>query len=216
MSLAEFHAIKRQAKAAGIATSGKTQAQIVELMAQAGVAPKEHDTTEAEIEAQGFRAEIAAIAASREPVADVVIGGPKEVLTEVPKKGNPSWSPATRLDVRNRRAGFRYRWCDKDPANIEKKLAEGWVFVNKTSGLPGELERRDQPHDGSDLTTTKTYRELVLMALPEDIGLARDRYVADQTRKQTVGLKADAERTNRSAGQGIPTAQPLHGTIVIS
>ena len=205
MSLAEFHAVKRQAKAAGIATHGKTQAQIVELMAQAGVAVKEHDTTEAELVSQGFRAEIAALAE------------PKEVLTEVPKKGNASWNPATRLELRGKKPGWRYRWCDKDPANIEKKLAEGWVFINKTTGLPGELERRDQPHDGSALTTTKTYRELVLMALPEDIGLARDRYVADQTRKQTVGLKADAERTNRSAAQGSGVAPAsLHGTIVIS
>lgn len=185
--LREFQALAKLARDNNIDANGKDRAGIVQALKDAGI---EHDIPE--------------------DLANT------EQLTPAPKKGHRSWNPAQRLDVVGKAKGFRYRWCNNDPANIEKKLAEGWVLVNKTTNLPGEHERRETPQDGANLTTAKTYREMVLMALPEDIALDRDRYVNEQSQKQVLGLKTATEREHqKQTASGIPT-RPLHGTIVIS
>lgn len=182
-------AIRKLAKANGINTFQKSREAILKELHEKGI---EHDIP-----------------------SDLPI---TKDLTGTVKKGYASWQPAQRLNVVNRKPGFRYRWVDRDPANLEKKLAEGWVLVNGTSGKPEvEHERRPHPSDGTDLTSAKRYRELVLMALPEELGKARDAFMAEQTQKQTLGLKADLERENRDAARsaGFNPAK-LHGTIVIS
>lgn len=126
------------------------------------------------------------------------------------KKGNPTWAPASKLDMSNKDPKFRYRWVDRDSQNIEKKEAEGWRFVNKETGIPGEHDRPDLVEDGNPLDSTKTYRELVAMALPEEIGEARDAWVESQTRKQTISIK---DRLQKEVAQG--GNAEVHGKLVI-
>lgn len=109
------------------------------------------------------------------------------------KKGNTSWRPAQMLDVKNKSEGFRYRMVNVDHANLDKKVAEGWEFVNGETGIPGEHIDPKKIVDGSKLDSTETYRDMVLMAMPEDTAQARDAYHENLTLNQTVNLKRDAK-----------------------
>lgn len=128
------------------------------------------------------------------------------------KKGKASWKPAQKLDVRNKQEGFRYRFRDRDSQNIQRARAEGWEFVNPITGIPGD---HVDPEDAQkDLTSTTEYRELTLMALPEDIAQARDEHFKELTRKQTVGLKDRLQGDlDKDAPEGHRTSAT--GTIVI-
>ena len=132
------------------------------------------------------------------------------------KKGKPTWKPAQRLDIRAKSKDFRYRWCDRDEQNLEKKLAEGWVFADSIHGVKAEHVHPEGVSDGKPLTNQKTYRELVAMVLPEEMGQARDEYVAEQTRKGTEGIKKVLQEdiTNEAKDRGIDGAR-VHGKIVI-
>ena len=102
-----------------------------------------------------------------------------------------SWKPAQMLTVKNKHPEYRYRWRDKDRQNIQKAEAEGWIHVNPITGLPGDHEN---PGDQESMTSTTEYRELTLMALPEETAQARDEYFQERTDSQTRGLKRQFQR----------------------
>ena len=80
------------------------------------------------------------------------------------------------------------RWCDSDPANIQKKLAEGWNFVNKTTCPSGQHVTREdvnEINDGGDINGAISYRELIGMALPREMKEARDEYYHNQMMEMT-------------------------------
>lgn len=133
------------------------------------------------------------------------------------KKGKRSWQPAKSLALRNKKPGYRYRFVTKDDIRIQNKIEEGWVPVNKTTGVPAELTedaRRGDGGHGDNMTGALEYREFVVMALDEDTAKQRDAYYDEQTRKQTAGLKSRLiENMERKAGKG--RAAPIHGKIVI-
>ncbi len=106
------------------------------------------------------------------------------------KKGKPTWRPAAKLDVESKLHGYRLRWVDKDPMNVRKKSDEGWVPVNGTNGKVEHVQT-DDISDGKSLDTVTQYKEVVLMALPEELGLARDQYFEEKTKRQTAGRAND-------------------------
>ena len=109
------------------------------------------------------------------------------------KTGNKSWRPFNLLELSDKTPGFRYRWCDKDPANLDKKAAEGWKFVPSTNA---KYKKPDATLttgsytdiDYADCSTTGMveYRESILMALDEETAQARQDYFADKTKQQAV------------------------------
>lgn len=104
------------------------------------------------------------------------------------KKGNRSWDAVNRLDVRNRTPGFRYRHCSVgyqgDDVKMSQRLDQGWTFVNKETGVPGELAMKpDAPG------TAGVRRDMVLMALPEELGKERDKHFWNKTDSYERGLK---------------------------
>ena len=101
----------------------------------------------------------------------------------VVKKGNKSWRPFNLLELSGQTPGFRYRWCDKDPANLDKKAAEGWKYVRSENAKYNKPDATITTGsytdiDFADCSTTGIveYRESVLMALDEDTALSRDEY----------------------------------------
>lgn len=126
-----------------------------------------------------------------------------------PKKGKPTWKPAAMLDVPEKVPGFRLRWCDKDALNLQRKKAEGWIMANEINGIHAEHDHPEKTGDGHSMTSVTEYRDLVLMALPEDLGKARDKYFNEKTEQQTRGLKRDLEE-EMSGGSA-----EVHGKIVI-
>lgn len=118
------------------------------------------------------------------------------------KKGHSTWKPQSRLTVANKKPGFRYRFVDKDEMNIQRKLAEGWRFVNTSTGIPGEHVRPNVVGDDNPMDGAMTYRESVVMALPEETAKQRDAWVAERTDAQerdiVKNLKHEVERAGGS------------------
>jgi hypothetical protein len=124
------------------------------------------------------------------------------------KKGKPSWAPATALQAR-KIPGFRTRWINKDPMNVQRKEAEGWEVVHADKGLQSEHEHPGDLSSGKPVTSVTEYRELVLAALPEEVAQAREAYFTEQTDKQTASLKSNVQKDLASGGAAV------HGKIII-
>jgi hypothetical protein len=109
-------------------------------------------------------------------------------VKEVKKGRKPSWRPASRLGFLDTPDGFRARWCNSDEANIQKKMTEGWVPVNKTT-FPGAAHLRTgaakEVAEGQNLGSAVRYREMVGMMLPKDIYEARTEYFKNETVNNT-------------------------------
>lgn len=123
-------------------------------------------------------------------------GRPKE-------KGNSSWKPAAVTEVLDKEDGYRYRWANKHADNIAKKQQEGWTFASN----PQTDERAEH---GKSLTSTTEKHDVVLMKIPEEIGIQRDAYYEDKNNKRLAGLTAHAEKDLEKAGGS------AHGDITIS
>jgi len=106
-------------------------------------------------------------------------------------EGRATWQPAARLATFNKDPDKRYKWCDQDPANIERKEAEGWSVVNDVTG-----NRADHGMEQNRVDGAKRHRELVLMAMPEEVAQARTehyREITDHQAQNTVDtLKSQA------------------------
>jgi|TARA_R110002020_G_scaffold84472_4_gene209229 hypothetical protein len=120
---------------------------------------------------------------------DKILDLAKKETPVAKKKGRPSWKPAQWLDVPGKAESHGYRWVDKDPMNVQRKVSEGWVFVNRETGVPGEQLSPEDVGDGKPLDSTKVYREMVLMAMPKDVIKERDAYFNEQTEGHVRSLK---------------------------
>lgn len=121
------------------------------------------------------------------------------------KKGKPSWKPARKLDVRNKQEGYHYRWIARDAENIDRRMAEGYVFANKETGIHGEHVRPRDVVDGKELEGVNTYRDVVLMATPDETKKARDEYYQRQAAKQMGAVHRNAR------GELAKVGAPSHG-----
>ncbi len=106
------------------------------------------------------------------------------------KKKGTAFQKRDRLSVAKKPENFRLRWCDRDEVNIANRLEDGWVFVDKTKGIPVEA---DEQLDGSVPDGVHVRRELVLMALPEELGKERDAMIAADASRQVEGIKRKAQ-----------------------
>ena len=126
----------------------------------------------------------------------------------IKKKGTrPSWQPAPKVAKIEAPNNGRPRWCDPNPANIQKKQAEGWQFLNKTTS-PGTFKDTNgmnkDIHSNSGLGSEIVNREMVAMFLPEELALARDEYHREKTMRRTKRaiLMEDAKKTLSNSGVG--------------
>lgn len=140
-----------------------------------------------------------------------------EAPPKTTKKAGATWTWRNRFTVKEKDPNFRYRFVDLDENNLRDKLDDGWVFVHPTEGITGEHVNPKQVADGDPLDGVQTYRDMALMALPEELGQARDAAVKERTRAQTVGLKdrlkQDLARTDE--GGAAPHQAEVHGKITI-
>lgn len=125
------------------------------------------------------------------------------------KKGKASWAPATALTAQ-KIPGHRTRWTNKDPVNMQRKEAEGWRAVHKDNGLVSEHEHPEDIASGKPLTSVTEYRELVLMALPEEVAQAREDYFTARTDAQSAGLVSNLKKDLAKDG-----GAAVHGKIII-
>jgi hypothetical protein len=112
-----------------------------------------------------------------------------------------------RLAVADKDPNWGYRWCDSDPGNLEKKESEGYLTVNKMTGIPGDTTHPDS----NEMSGSRTHRELTLMARPKELVEAHLAQVAELTNRQTGRLKEDLQ-------EGLTALSPdgrAEGSIVI-
>ena len=126
-----------------------------------------------------------------------------------PKKGKISWAPATALEAQ-KIPGCRTRWTNKDPMNLQRKESEGWVHVHADKGLKAEHEHPEDIHSGKPMTSVTEYRELTLMALPEEVAQARDAYFTERTDAQSASLVRNLKEDMAKDGEA-----RVHGQIII-
>ncbi len=110
------------------------------------------------------------------------------------KKGKPSWRPQRGLVLTGVPDGYRPRWVLNDQLNIERKLDQGWEFISRAKGDKAEHSPQEWVGDGKPLDSMRRYREFVAMALPEELGQARDEYHQEQNRQQVRGIKRDLQK----------------------
>lgn len=130
-------------------------------------------------------------------------------MDQKPKKGNVSWRPHRQLDVRKKDPTKRLRWVNSDPANLEKKQAEGWSFVQ---GGAAVHDRPNTVEHGSGIGTLRQYRDLVLMEMPEDTAIERNRYYEERTSQQSKGIE---KQMRDNVGKSLPGAT-VYGEVKIS
>lgn len=104
------------------------------------------------------------------------------------KKGRRSWQWRNRFDVDKKDPRFRYRFVEATPERLERATEEGWSFVNKETGLPGEHNYDNDVSDAKKVPGAKYVRGMVLMALPEDLAQDRDAFIREQTEAQTADI----------------------------
>ena len=103
--------------------------------------------------------------------------------------------------LNQKRPGYRARFVAV--RNIERNLADGWLFANikDYGGLTDRIAGEEKQID-----TKIRRRELVLMEIPEDMAKSRDKYFADKATRAEEGIKkvyeADAKKL------GVPTYVP--------
>lgn len=137
-------------------------------------------------------------------------GRPKSQSTEKPvKKGKSSWQPASVTDVVDKEPGYRYRWINKNPDNMAKKEAEGWDLVNGLTSDRAIASDDGRIDSGKQLTSTYEKCDVILARMPEETALERDAYIADKTKRRTLGLTAHLKKE-------VGKSAPVHGEITIS
>lgn len=132
--------------------------------------------------------------------------GPGRPKADGVKKGAVSWKPASVTEVTQKEDGYRYRWVNKHPDNLEKKKAEGWDYDVKANATENRIEH------GQSLTSTKEKHDVVLMKLPEELAEGRDRYHDEKNARRTAGLTSHLKKEMRDKGGNAP----VHGNITIS
>ena len=130
------------------------------------------------------------------------------------KKGNRSWKPFDLLDIQDKDPNYRYRWGHKDPANLTKKRAEGWLFAEKaiakykkSDATTKSASATDIDYADQSMTTMTEYNDLVLMVLPEEIALERDAYFQKRNAAQQQAAIIFQVRAAAVAARAMQMAQ---------
>ena len=121
------------------------------------------------------------------------------------KKGNPSWKPPRRDDVKNKDPNLHYRWAWKDPHNIERKKDWGYSIASPAVGARATTGE-------SNPTSVQELRDRVLMVCPKEEYEEHRRYFENETLKQTRAIKSNLQR---DVAKATGPSAVIHGKIVI-
>ena len=125
------------------------------------------------------------------------------------KKGNRSWKPSKMLQVLGKKAGFVYRWCDKDAARLQLHQSNGWITASEISGHKTEHTATDK----SEQTSITEYRELVLHAMPAEEYEEHREFYRDQNEQGLRALRRQLDEQLEKVKPGL--SGKLSGKIII-
>lgn len=124
------------------------------------------------------------------------------------KKGNPSWKPANVDETFGKEDGYRYRWINKDEANLAKKKQERWEVVSGIGGQNTTTEAgTGRIDDGKQLTSVRERFGQVLARMPEEDAKQRDNYFNNESARRVKALRKQAQKDLGDADA------PIHGSI---
>ena len=126
------------------------------------------------------------------------------------KKGRPSWRPAKMLQVKGKLKDYVYRWCDKEPARLQRHQSNGWVPVSEITGH-GKVEHT--AIDKSEQTSITEYRELVLHAMPVDEYESHREHYREQSDNALRALRRQLDRDLEKVSPGL--SGKVSGKIII-
>ena len=126
------------------------------------------------------------------------------------KKGRPSWRPARMLQVKGKKDGYVYRWCDKDPARTERHHSNGWVPVSK---ITGHSKAEHTARDKTEQTSVTEYRDLVLHAIPEEEYQEHRAYYRDLSDQAVKTLRRQLDKQLEQEKAGL--SGKIYGKITI-
>lgn len=130
-------------------------------------------------------------------------------------KGRKSWKPSALLTTHNIPEGYKARWVDtKDAANYARRYQDGWRPLSSVTNQKAGHVHPNRMDDGKPLDTVTEYRGSVLCVLPDEDYREHREFFNEQTRRQTAGLREDAEKRNRANAQR-ETAARLYGRTII-
>lgn len=100
---------------------------------------------------------------------------------------------------------YHYRWVRKDPVNMTRQQAKGYVVVEKTPEIEHVLNAGTKIKKGTDTTTALEWGDMILMRTPNERfeeRLARKRAkIVRQTKGVTQAYKEAIGRMSRANGQ---------------
>lgn len=121
------------------------------------------------------------------------------------KKGKPVWGGQAPLMVRLMDPDKHYVWGMKDETEMERYADLG---LKPCQGIGGQATRGaggESVHDGKPLTTVKTFRELVLLEMPQELREAQLAFMDEQAMDQVRGLEqASQEQFKQRTGGKLP------------
>lgn len=129
--------------------------------------------------------------------------GPGRPKQETLKKGQSTWKPASVTEVTDKEDGYRYRWVNKHPDNMAKKLQEGWEPV-KANVSEERIEH------GKSLSSVTEKHDVVLCRLTEELAESRDHYHDEKNERRIAGLTSHLKKDLNKEGAS------AHGEITIS
>ena len=153
--------------------------------------------------AEALAAETLAAAVGRaEAQSDPVLAVKEAILARMKKGSRVLASRANRLATKAI-PGFKQRWVAKDESEIGRRIEQGYVTVNRESGLPMDIAEVPSQALGSSVERT----DLVLMATPNEL-------VEERLRDQQE-LVDRSERTMKRTLQAKTGLQNMDGKIQI-
>lgn len=139
------------------------------------------------------------------------LGDPKVMPPVSDKRSSAPWKPrSSRLGIRNKEAGYRYKWASDANRNgdrVEELREDGWELV---SGVSGSKVRAGESTIGS----VPKVGTLVLMKMPEDVAQQREDYFQDQTNRQTMRPAQRAVQMLEAAGGPYAADQVISEEVI--
>lgn len=133
-----------------------------------------------------------------------LLGGNMEDREEEEIKKPPTrpWESSENRWVRdifkiNKRPRFRARFVSPD--NVARKKEEGWAVADCNDYGISQEE--------GQIATTVTRRGMLLMEIPEELALSRDKYIEERTSLQSKDardrIKKDAKKIGKAVGVSV-------------
>jgi len=137
----------------------------------------------------------------------------KEIYDEKTRVQTP-WKPVKTLDIPMtlRKPGFRYRWLNPDPSNLQRMLAEGFQIDTEMSKKLPIPDGSLQLYAGKTLDGSTVRAGMVLGIIPEAIAKQMEDHYNREADAKMPSIKGEIQGTTAGGhNMGNRLYDPLRG-----